>query len=453
MTQAEINMDSGVFPQPEKKSASPFRRVIANRDFRLLWIGEAISLLGDQFYMIALPWLILQLTGDAFLMGTVLAVAAIPRAIFMLLGGVITDRYSPRNVMLASNIARMVLVIALTGVILTGTIQLWMIYVISLLFGLADAFYFPASQAIVPSIIPNELLQTGNAVVQGTIQISVFLGPVVAGVLITLLSGVSTGAEGVPNMTGIGVAFGLDALTFLFSAMTLWMMSNTRITDADESDDDEMSVLGSIREGFSFILSTSLLTKVFLVSIAVNFLINGPIIIGVPVLADTQYPEGAAAFGMIMSGFGGGALLGIIMAGALPRPKPYRMGTLIMVAIALLGISEVVLVATTSTAVATLAVAIAGAGNGYVNVMMITWLQGSVPKRMIGRMMAVIMFASAGTAPIGHALTGALVSISPLLTFTGAGILVMLLAAYMLRDKDIIEMGYAMESTIEKQPA
>ena len=199
MTQAEINMDSGVFPQPEEKSVSPFRRVIANRDFRLLWIGEAISLLGDQFYMIALPWLILQLTGDAFLMGTVLAVAAIPRAIFMLLGGVITDRYSPRNVMLASNIARMILVIALTGVILTGTTQLWMIYVISLLFGLADAFYFPASQAIVPSIIPNKLLQTGNAVVQGTIQISVFLGPVVAGVLITLLSGVSTGAGGCPE--------------------------------------------------------------------------------------------------------------------------------------------------------------------------------------------------------------------------------------------------------------
>jgi len=445
MTQAELNMEqSGSFPKPEEKSGSPFRRVIANRDFRLLWIGEAISLLGDQFHMIALPWLVLQLTGDAFLMGTVLALAAVPRAIFMLLGGVITDRYSPRNVMLVSNLARMVLIAILTTVILTGTIEMWMIYMISLLFGLADAFYFPASQAIVPSVVPQELLQIGNAVVQGTIQISVFLGPVVAGVMITVMSGISTGADGTPGLTGIGVAFGLDSLTFLVSAITLWMMSNTRLNE-DADDEDEQSVLSSIREGFSFILSTSLLVKVFLVSIAVNFLLNGPIIIGIPVLADTQYAEGAAAFGMIMSGFGGGALLGIIMAGALPRPNPRRMGTLIMVAIAMLGISEVILVATTSTAVATLAVAIAGAGNGYVNVMLITWLQSSVPSRMIGRMMSVIMFASAGTAPIGHALTGAAVSISPLMTFTVAGCLVILLSAYMLRDKDIIKMGYAME--------
>ncbi len=443
MTQAELNIESnGIYKKPKEKSTAPFRQVIANRDFRLLWIGEAISLLGDQFHMIALPWLVLQLTGDAFLMGTVLAVAAIPRAIFMLLGGVITDRYSPRNVMLASNIIRMMLVIALTGVVLTGTIEIWMIYIISLLFGLADAFYFPASQAIVPSLIPNELLQTGNALVQGTIQVSVFLGPVLAGFMITLLS---AGAEGDPSMAGIGLAFGLNALTFLFSALTLLMMSSHRLT-ATNSDADEQSVIGAIKEGFSFILSDKLMTKVFAVSVAINFLLNGPIVIGIPVLADTQYPEGAAAFGMIMSGFGGGALIGIIMAGALPRPNPKYMGTIIMIAVSCLGIAEVILVATNSTLLATLAVAVAGAGNGYVNVMLITWLQSAVPSRMIGRMMSVLMFASAGTAPIGHAVTGALVSISPVATMSGAGVLVMLTAAWMLRDKDINAMGFAMET-------
>lgn len=445
MTQVELNLhDSGIHPTSEKKSASPLRRLFANRDFRLLWLGEAISLLGDQFHMIALPWLVLQLTGDAFIMGTVLALAAVPRAIFMLIGGAITDRYSSRNVMLISNIARMVLVLILSVTILTGTIEMGIIYLISLLFGLADAFYFPASQSIVPSLVPKALLQSANAIVQGTVQISVFLGPVIAGVLISLLSTPASAVDGVPDMSGIGIAFGFDALTFVVSALTLWMMSNAHATDKTDEDGTEQSIIASIRNGFRYIRQDSLMSKVFFTSIGVNFLVNGPLTVGIPVLADTQYPEGAAAFGIIISGFGGGALLGIIMAGALPRPKSEYMGTLIMLAVSMLGLAEVVLVATHSTALATLAVAIAGAGNGYINVMIFTWIQSVTPSNMLGRMTSVFMFAGAGTAPLGHAMTGALLTISPILTFAGAGVLVIMLAAYMLRDKDIKAMGYTM---------
>src|SRR5512138_1919471 len=83
--------------------------VLRNRNFRLLWTGEGISLLGDQFYLIALPWLVLQLTGDSLAMGTVLATAGIPRALFMLVGGALTDRFSPRRLMISSNAVRMIL--------------------------------------------------------------------------------------------------------------------------------------------------------------------------------------------------------------------------------------------------------------------------------------------------------------------------------------------------------
>src|SRR5215470_10467588 len=92
-----------------EKPASP----LGVRNFRLLWIGEGISLLGDQFYLIALPWLVLQLTGSALALGTILALASIPRAIFMLIGGAFVDRYSPRSVMIWSNAARFVLTGAL----------------------------------------------------------------------------------------------------------------------------------------------------------------------------------------------------------------------------------------------------------------------------------------------------------------------------------------------------
>src|SRR5690606_41454236 len=89
-----------------KPSGKGIRALWHIRDFRLLWLGEGVSVLGDHFYMIALPWLILQLTGDPLAMGTVLALAAIPRALFMLIGGALTDRFSPRTLMLGSNLVR-----------------------------------------------------------------------------------------------------------------------------------------------------------------------------------------------------------------------------------------------------------------------------------------------------------------------------------------------------------
>src|SRR6478672_4427149 len=122
-----------------QKPASP----LSVRNFRLLWVGEGISLLGDQFYMIALPWLVLQLTGSALALGTVMALASIPRAVFVLVGGAFVDRFSPRSVMIASNFARLVLVALLSALVLTNTIRIEMLYGFALAFGLADAFYFP----------------------------------------------------------------------------------------------------------------------------------------------------------------------------------------------------------------------------------------------------------------------------------------------------------------------
>src|SRR3954471_25083188 len=137
-----------------QKPASP----LSVRNFRLLWIGEGISLLGDQFYMIALPWLVLQLTGSGLALGTVMALAGIPRALFMLIGGAFVDRFSPRSVMIASNFARLVLVALLTALVLTNNIRIEMLYGFALAFGLADAFYFPGQSAIVPQLLKEDQL-------------------------------------------------------------------------------------------------------------------------------------------------------------------------------------------------------------------------------------------------------------------------------------------------------
>src|SRR5574342_9391 len=174
----------------EQKSSTmntSLSNVLKNRNFRLLWIGESISLLGDQFYMIALPWLVLSLTGNALAVGTVMAMAGIPRALFMLVGGALTDRFTPRKLMISSNLVRMALTALLATLVATNLIQLWMLYVSALLFGLADAFFFPAQTSIVPQLVDRNQLQAGNALIQGTAQLSLFVGPILAGGLIAWL--------------------------------------------------------------------------------------------------------------------------------------------------------------------------------------------------------------------------------------------------------------------------
>lgn len=122
------------------------------RDFRLLFSGEGVSLVGDEFYFIALPWLVLQLTGDPVALGGILALQGVPRALLMLVGGALTDRFTPRRVMIVSNAARLALVGVLAALVLGGLVRDWMLYATAFAFGSADGFFFPAQSAIVPQL-------------------------------------------------------------------------------------------------------------------------------------------------------------------------------------------------------------------------------------------------------------------------------------------------------------
>ncbi len=395
------------------KPASP-ANILKIRNFRLLWIGEGISLLGDQFYLIALPWLVLWLTGNPLAVGTVLAAAGVPRAAFMLLGGALTDRFSPRRLMIGSNLARLALTALLAGLVSAGWINLWMLYAFALLFGLADAFFFPAQTSIVPQLVAKDQLQAGNAMIQGTATLSLFVGPVLAGAMIAWLGRGST-----QTLTGIALAFAVDALSFLASVTTLSLM---RIEPAAaRAPRVEGGVVTSIREGLLYVWNDPTLRIVFGLVAGINVLIVGPVAVGVPVIARARFPEGAAAFGLIMSVFGGGSLLGIILGGVLPRPSSRRMGTVLLSVMSVMGLGLAVIGVAPSSLVAALAALGMGAANGYNNILLITWLQTRISPAMTGRIMSLIMFASVGLNPISTAVAGALIGLNAAALLVSAG--------------------------------
>ena len=408
-------------------SNNPIRRVMSLRDFRLLFAGASISLLGDQFALIATPWLVLKLTKDPLALGTVLALEGIPRAVLMLFGGAISDHLSPRLVMLIANIIRLFLTAIMALLVFGGTVQLWMIYLFGLSFGIVAGFTIPAESSIVPMLVAEQDLQAGNSIMMGITQLAGFVGPTLAGILIGGFSG---------TYEGVGLAFAFDAFSFLVSAVTLQLIRIQKQKAPADATHVKESMLTAIQTGIKYLWTDKPLRLIFLLLSAINFLLMGPLMVGIPVLADQRLPEGATAFGLLMSAFAGGNLVGYLLSGSLRRPSETRMRWLVTLLIAAFGLVIGSLGFISSTWVDFGLLLVLGLGNGYFAVILITWMQTRTPKEMLGRLMSLVMLAGTGLAPISQAIAGVISKWDLSLLFAIPGVLVLLVTIWMASNPD-----------------
>ena len=412
----------------KNRSKPTSHNVLKNYNFRLLWIGQGTSLLGDEFFMIALPWLVLKLTNDPLALGTILALIGIPRAIFMLVGGAFADKYSPRGIMLVSDTLRLALTTLLAVMILTGWLQLWTLYVMALLFGTISGFFSPSSGAMVPILVKPEELTISNSIYQGTSYLTNFVGPVLAGGLIALFAHSKT-AQSSAEMAGIAAAIVVDAFTFLVSVGTLVLMKWQGISKPHATSSG--NILASIKEGIAFLWGDNLLRTILILMVAANFLFVGPILVGIPVLANTRLSGGAAAYGTIISAFGCGNLLGILLTSSLLQVLRKHLGALMIIVVACFGLALGLMGMVNSTLVACVILLIVGVGNGVLEITVVTSIQRMTPKAMLGRVMSLILLAGVGLVPISQALSGAFIKLSLTGLFFGAGILMVLVAAWL----------------------
>jgi MFS family permease len=405
-----------------KPTSNPMKRVFGIRDFSLLFAGQTTSLLGDQFYSIAGAWLVLRLTGDPLALGLVIALGTIPRAIFTIIGGAITDRVSPRQVMLLSDIIRLVLTALMAVQIFTGTLQAWMIYVYSLVFGIVGGVFAPASMSMAPTLVSSEDLQAGNSVMQGSMQLIGFVGPAVAGALIAAFP---------RQNVGVGIAIAFDAFTFIVSVVTLWMMHAGRQVTNSAAAAPRASVWTSIRAGLAYMLKDPALRIMFILIAIANFAFGGPVLVGIPFLANTRFPEGAAAYGLIISGYAGGNLLGIILCGVLPKLKQQMLKVFLVAMFLLFGLGTASLAWIGSSWLAFAVMLVMGILNGYLSITLITGLQRNTPREMLGRIMSMVVLANLVFMPLSQTIAGAVLRWNVPLLFVAAGVLMALCAVYL----------------------
>lgn len=384
--------DAGVVKEP---GAGPtLLQPLRVRDFRLLFGGETISVLGDQFHFVALAWLALQLTGSGLALGTVLMTAAIPRAVFMLLGGAFSDRVSPRSLILVSNAVRGVTVGGLAVLVITGAAQLWHLYVFATIFGVVDAFFYPALGTIVPMLVPERLLAPANAVIQGSAQIMGLIGPALAGALIAVVQ--------------TGPAFAIDAGTFAIAVAAIALVRGGRRRTAQAST-EQPGMLASIGDGISAAWADPAIRGTLVLTTAFNLAFTGPISVGLAWLADVRFGGGSTAFGLLFSAWGAGALIGAIAGGSIARIP--RFGTVLLGAASLLGFGLGSMGLVPSVPVAMAVLGGMGILGGLINVQYISWLQRRVSGDRLGRMMSLVMLGSVGLAPVSLAAAGFLIDL------------------------------------------
>jgi MFS family permease len=387
--------------------------VFASNPFRFLWAGTTLSLFGDFFSYIAVAWLVLQLTGSSLALGTVLVVQALPRAVLMMVGGALADRLTPRLTMLASMALRAVFVGPLALLVLTGRVQLWQVYGIAAVFGIVDAFFYPARSSILPRVVADHELEPGNAVLNVTGQASVIVGPVLGGLTVAAF--------------GIGWAFVGDAACFALGfLLILGLPADLRAGAAGRAHPDG-GLGGQIVAGLRYAWADIGIRVTLIVIAVIDFAANGAIGIGLPTLAHGRFAAGAAGFGILLGAWGVGATAGAVSAGIVPPPK--RFGMLIVLLCVWLGAGVVAVGLLPSLPPAAVVMGLTGIATGVVNTYGISWLQRRTDRAMQGRVMSLVMLASMGLTPIAYAVSGAIAQVNVTLLFAIAGGMMLLCGA------------------------
>ncbi len=287
-------------PRLASRKYSGLLAPLNNRNYRLLWVGGTISVIGDFFQQVALSTLALELTNKPSGWGAVLMVQAVPRALLMLVGGVVTDRFQPRRVMFVSSILQALVVGALAVLSVLDRIALWHLYIYALLFGTIYAFSLPAANSILPTLVAKDQLRSATALSQVTGTLARFLVPPFAGLLIAA--------------AGRSLGFAINAFSFLVVAFCLSLIQSGM------SQKNEVGTpMSQMKEGLLAAKQDPVIWNITILATVYFFGFAGATFVGLPALAKLVFMAGEQGVGLVFGATGVGSLLGAVILGSVKK--------------------------------------------------------------------------------------------------------------------------------------
>ena len=389
------------------------------RSFALLWSGQQLSALGDTIYRVALAWWVLEKTGSATAMSTIFIFASVPMLVFLLIGGVTVDRYPRAHVLLLSDVLRGLLIGIVAVLAFAHRLEVWHIYVVSLLFGIVGAFFGPAYRAIVPEIVPRELLPSANGMTTLSLQLAEIAGPALGALVV--------------SKSGSPTAFTIDCLSFVVSVLCLAPL--VRLALSVQAPKERKSVLHDFREGVEVVRKSSWLWITIVIASLGNITFSAPLAITLPFLVKNHLHGGVGSLGLMYSTISAGAIVGTILGTVwLERTSGLRARGLFAYGLWIAGGLLIVVFGLPVTIYAVAPAAfLVGAAFMVPNIIFMTTLQELIPGKVLGRVMSIVTVGSIALIPLGSGLVGwATDHVGAPTIFILSGILTALLAAVAL---------------------
>ncbi|HEX7083434.1 MAG TPA: MFS transporter [Gaiellaceae bacterium] len=356
-----------------------------SRDFRLLWGGQAVSLVGDAAFLVALGWRVTEMTGDAGKLGFVLAVNSVALLATLLLGGVLADRYPRRLLMICSDLARACVAVAFFVLDATGHLGFGGIVVLAGLFGLGDGFFYPAFSGIVPLVVEQPILPSANSWIGIARQGSAVAGPALA--------------AGLYGTTGPSAVWALEAGSFLVSATALGLARPRAVPT------ERHGLRSELATGFRYVVGVPWLWTGIGSATLILMIAMAPYNVLLPHVVQDHYGRGVGSYGLLFSLIAAG-----MVAGSLSWARWHPRRGRIALCFGAFGVNDVgiVLVALSPWYwLACVAVVWRGFWIGIGLAAWTTLVTELVPEHLLARVFSFDYFGSMGLTPVGYALAGA----------------------------------------------
>jgi len=365
---------------------------LRHRDFRLLWLGQIVSVTGSQMQFVAINWHVYLLTKSAFALGLVGLFRGVPIIVCSLAGGVFADAFDRKRTMVVTQTVMLLTAAMLTAATLAGLKSVWPIYALSAFSAAAQAFDTPARQALMPTLVPEE--DFPNAVSLGIIvfNIAIILGPAIAGFIL---------AE-----TGPAIIYGFNALSFLAVIGAVIAMRTSGKPDLQRGRREALS-FGALKEGLRFVWQTPIIVQTMTLDFAASFFASATLLL--PIFAQERLHVGARGYGFLAAAPAiGSVLTALVMARVGSFQK---QGRLVVASVAVFGVATAGFGVSTVYWLSLLMLAITGAADTVSTVLRQTIRQLVTPNQLRGRMTSINMMFFMGGPQLGELEAGSLAAL------------------------------------------
>ena len=360
---------------------------LRSRDFRLVWGGQTVSLVGNGAYLIALGWKTLELTGSAGSLALVFMAEGLAMLATLLIGGALADRYDRRALMILSDLARFGVVAALAVTDATGNLSFPLLIVFAVGVGLGDGFFHPAFGGIVPLVVDARTLPSANALIGTSRWGSFVVGPALAAAIYA--------------PAGSATVFALDALTYLGAAALVWP-ARPRAVEREAGE----GTMREIAAGVRYVAGITWLWMTIALAAVVLMIGLAPFQSLFPKLVEDHFGRGVGTYGVLFALQSAGMVVGTLVFGQA-NPRRHRV-VLTYGAWALNDVCVIALVLSASVELAAVLMTIRGFLIGFGVALWETLLMELVPEDKLSRVVSLDFFGSWGLTPVGFALTAIL---------------------------------------------